>query len=426
VKTLSPVLTSFLRYVVIDTRCIETKPGETPQLPSSPGQTILINLLHEQLEELGIAKDRMIFLGDGSLMVELPADNGCENAPHVVLGAHVDTYPKQSGDVVPIVYAPYQGGNIVLPNEGTIIPAEDLVGLEDKTIVVPSGDSLLGGDDKAGVAEIMVALKRIVNMPHGPLTIIFFTDEEGGDSSFVKFLDPAKVAAWDIFYTLDGLEAGTIDIGCFNGAEVIVTFKGNDAHPGVGGKKIKSALAAAVCFCQSLITFCPRPWDFESNDPDGAFVHVTEITGTVGEATVTLIPRSFNLDELTGVLYRTISKLAEEAATGFDLPGFEVSPMVVGYQSTEEAVRRHPKHIDVVAGALYNSGLKIIKRRVRGGTDGAMLNLKFPQVPCINLGTGDRNCHEKSEFVVVEEMEAMVDALVLLVALYADQDKSTF
>lgn len=190
--------------------------------------------------------------------------------------------------------------------------------------------------------------------------------------------------------------------------------------------KIKSALAAAAHFCNKITTAWPQPWLFEANEPAGSFIHVTDITGNIGEATVTLIPRSFVLEELTGALYTIICYEAVDSAKFFDLPGFEVGPMVIQYQSTEEPLNRHPCHITTAKAAIEAADLKSITRRVRGGTDGAMLNLTFPDVPCINLGTGDRNCHQTTEFLVVEEMEAMVGVIINVIAAYANRNKSEF
>ncbi|MFA6018039.1 MAG: hypothetical protein WCT28_03330 [Patescibacteria group bacterium] len=293
-KNPSHVLISFIYYTLTTTRCIETEPDETPKLPNGEDQTELIDLLYRQLDELGVLQSYMSKLGDGSLVVELPATEGCKNAPHVVLGAHVDI----SGEVHPIVHGPYKGGDLTLPNKGmVIVTAADLIGLEGQTIVAASGD-------KAGIVEIMIAMLTILVNHHGPLTIIFFK------ASFIEFLDPNKVATWDVFYTLNGLEAGTIDISCSNGGE--------------------------------------------------------------------------------------------------------------------EQLEHHPHHVNLAQAAIKSAGLKSVTRWERESTGGAMLNPMLSNVPCIKLGTGDRKRHQKTEFVVVEEMEAMVTAIIDLIDEYARTNKSEF
>lgn len=411
------LLTLFLSYVDIDTRSVKAGPGEeNRKLPSSEGQSKLIDKLRKELIELGVLNEQIVILGDGSLKAVLPATAGCEGAPHITLCAHVDTYPGQPGEVSAIVHQRYRSGGIVFSKEVSIPPC-DLYGLEGQTIITSDGKSLLGGNDKAGLAEIMAALPSILAGPHGPLTVIFFTDEESGEAKFIQFLDPNEVADWDAFYTLDGLEAGTIDIGCFNAGNVTVTFKGTDAHPGVGGTNIKSALYAAAEFINQLNDNEPQPWE-AGPDSDSGMIYATDCTGNAAEAIVHVIARSFDLDRLTETFFNNVIDLANFAAGAFGLE-VEVSNMAVLYKSTENALNRQPHHIRVAESAVSASGLKVTKRRVRGGTDGAMLIETYPDLPCVNLGTGDRNCHQLNEFVVLEEMMKMVQAIINLVLEYS-------
>jgi len=405
-------LTRFLSYVAIDTQSVNGKPGEKKKMPSSEGQSVLIGILCQELLGMGIAAEQMTILADGSLKAVIPATEGCENSAHICLNAHVDTYPGQPGDVRPIVHEEYEGGDIVLSEEVSI-PASDLEGLEGETIITSDGESLLGGDDKAGVAEIMAALPHILNMEHGPITVFFFTDEETGAGNFIDLLDPAEVAEWDLFASFDGLEAGTLDVGCFNAGAVTVVFKGADAHPGIKGKDMKPAHYAAAEFVRKLNTTEPQPWESGANSGAG-FIYATDFSGNASTATVQIIVRSFNLQELTERFFIDLVDHANYAAAEFGLE-CKVSPMVIQYKSTKEAVNRHNHHVLLATNALEKSGLVVVKRKIRAGTDGAMLNVRFPNVPCLNFGTGEYNCHQRTEFVVLEQMLAMVQAILNLV-----------
>ncbi|MDD5251711.1 MAG: M20/M25/M40 family metallo-hydrolase [Patescibacteria group bacterium] len=413
----------FLQFVRIDTRAVEPAPDADPvsmKHPSSPGQTVLVDLLRSELEDTLGDTARLTTLGNGSLMVELAATNGCVGAPHVVFAVHVDTSPDQPGLAEPLIHQ-YVGGNIVLPKGGTIIPAEELKGLEGKTIITSSGDTLLGVDDKAGIAVLMSAIEWVVRgrVPHGPITLILCTDEEIGELG-LDHLPPEKVATWDVFWTLDGGPAGEIDIGCFYGVKCSVTFTGNDAHPGECGTKIKSALYAACGFVDSLSRSVLQPWDSSGND---SFVYAARIRdGSASRCVVELLPRSFDRDELMGLLYQTITELAAEQATRLGVKA-EVSEMDIRYVSTEEAIARHPEHVALAEAALQQHGLTVKKQRCRGGTDGAMMNVRYPDLSAPNLGIGERNCHQLTEFVVADEITAMVPVVVEMISAYGQMKK---
>lgn len=254
-----PVINRLLRYVRIDTRSIQPTPGVEQAHPSCPNQRLLADLLKEELVGLEVSPEQITNLGDGSFLVHFPATEGCENAPHVVFASHLDTYFGCPGGANPIYPEKvYQGGDITLPNNGVVIPASDLVGLEGKRIITADGTTLLGADDKAGVAAIMTLIELIPQYAHGPFTVWFCTDEEIGEVG-VKFLPPGVADTWDIFWTVDGKELNTLDVGCFYGAKVDVKFVGNDTHPGVSGQNLKPAHYAACRFVDKLAEW-PSPW----------------------------------------------------------------------------------------------------------------------------------------------------------------------
>ncbi|MFH0780281.1 MAG: M20/M25/M40 family metallo-hydrolase [Parcubacteria group bacterium] len=392
------LLNRFTSYAALDTRSKEREEGKEKPHPSSLGQKVLINLLLQQLEEMGVTQN-ILQLSDGSSLVQFPATAGCENAPHVVLAAHVDTYPSSPGAATTILHH-YAGGDIQLPKDGVIIPANDLAGLEGKDIITASGDSLLGADDKCGVAALMDLIDKIVNLnlPHGPLTFWFATDEEIGEVG-VEFLPAGTAEKWDIFWTVDGVQGNVVDNGCFYGAKVSVEFRGNDTHPGVEGKKLKPAHYAAARFI-SLLGDGPSPWTTEGEQ---SFIYVPAFPGgTAGNSKLTVYPRTFNCAEFES-MEAIIRKTAEEASKPFGVEAV-VGKTELMYVTTEVAIAAHPELLEPGLEAMRNAGYdKVQLHKVRAGTDGAMLNKTFSKIPAPNMGTGSRNLHGVREFLVVEE-----------------------
>jgi|GEM_PF-911603 len=415
------LLDRFLRYVKIDTRSVED--GE--KHPSSSGQTRLIDLLRYELMCFLVPEEQLTRLDDGSLLVELPATPGHEGAPLVRLAAHVDTSPEVSGVVKPMVHR-YQGGDIVLPLDDTIIPAKKLIGLEDKEIITSSGDSLLGADDKAGVAALMEIIRFFLESgsPHGPLIALFFVDEEIDGAGFVKHLPPEKFGQGGVFLTLDGGRAGLVDHGCFFGAKkTVVVFKGHNTHPGVGGLEMRSAIAAAADFVNLVTRAMSQPW---TTSGDQGFAHVTNMSGGAGQAEVSLILRSFNRDELA-YYQAQVENIARLVAVRLGVE-VSVSPLDFDYVTTEVAIARHPKHLEVIKAGLAAHGLDMRLELVRGGTDGAMLNKDslYQDIPAPNLGLGGGLFHEKGEFLVFDELVATILAIEEMISIYADMKADEF
>jgi tripeptide aminopeptidase len=405
------------RFVKVDTRAYSGT-DESLQRQSLHWQEDLIEQVLVLLPWMSFndGKAGIRRLNDGSHLVTIPATPGCEGMTHAAFVVHVDTYPGLPGAAEPIVHQ-YAGGDIVLPLEGTVIAAADLAGLEGRTIVTASGDSLLGGDDKAGNAILIAAINRVVEegIPHGPLSLLLCTNEEIGLFGATDL--PQKVVdSWDICWTLDGLEAGTIDVGCFNGSEVVATYVGHDAHVGIAGDQVKPAHYAACELVAKSADAFRLPWQSSDDQP---FLYATEILGgKCGGCSVKFRPRSFKrgyLDE-----YATDLRIMAQAIA--DKYGVELhmnDPKLL-YVNTAEAIEAKARwDIKQVRKIMQRAGLAPICRQVRGGSDGGMLNLKYPQLPAPDLGIGVRNLHQKTEFVVVEEMEKMVDVVVGLIAAYA-------
>lgn len=415
-------LDRFLKYVAVDTQSRKAAPGEEEQHPSSPGQTELANIVFQDLRDVGVPEGQITRLGDQSLLVYLPPTEGCEDKPVAAFAAHFDTYPASSGKVNPIIHEAYAGGDIVLPNDGVVIPAADLAGFEGSQIVTGDGTSLLGGDDKAGVAGLVEAVSRIIgeNLPHGPIYIWFCVDEEVGKIG-TDFLPEGVPDTWNIFLTVDGKGVDTVDIGCFNGAEATFTFIGNDAHPGIDGPKLKPAHFAAARFI-SEIGFLRCPWDPAS--PDDSFYYAFFLgEPTPAKAVVQCVPRSFirkEFDEIGDALRDAAKQAADDF--GVTLEGGELKVL---YVSTEEAIGANDRLMDVVFTAVSANGYPLVKERVRAGTDGAMLNMKYPHIPAPNIGTGARNLHGVREFLVVQEFETLVPTLLRIIAGFAELEQAT-
>ncbi|MFA5134532.1 MAG: M20/M25/M40 family metallo-hydrolase [Patescibacteria group bacterium] len=409
-------LDRFLAYAKVDTQSRKAAPGEEEQHPSSAGQAELASIVFQELCGIGVPEQQITRLGDGSLLVYLPPTEGCENKPTAAFAAHFDTYPASSGKVNPIIHD-YAGGDIVLPNDGTVIPAADLAGFEGSQIVTGDGTSLLGGDDKAGVAGLMEAISRIIGeeLPHGPLYIWLCVDEEIGKVG-TDFLPEGVPDQWDIFLTVDGKGVDTVDIGCFNGAEAVFTFIGNDAHPGIDGDKLKPAHFVAARFVSTIATL-QCPWD--PADAEDSFYYAFFLgEPTPGRAVVQCVPRSFDLRDLDGMA-KDLRGLAQEAADVFEVT-LEGGELKVLYVSTEEAIAANPGLMEVVFAAVGANGYPLVKERVRAGTDGAMLNMKYPDIPAPNLGTGARNLHGVREFLAVREFETVVPTLLRIIAGFAE------
>lgn len=411
---MSKVLERFLRYARVNTRSVQPVPGVEQSHPSSAEQKVLIDMLLTELSDMKVPSDWIKQLGDASFLIEIPATGGHENAPHIVLAAHVDTYFGCPGGANPIIHK-YHGGDIILPNDNVIIPATDLVGLEDKRIVTADGTTLLGGDDKCGVAAIMTFIEDMMthNLPQGPLTIWICTDEEIGEVG-VPFLPNGTAEKWDIFWTVDGERLAVVDIGCFYGAKVDVGFIGNDTHPGVSGHSLKPAHYAACRFVDQLGDV-PTPWKTKDEE---SFIYVPALpAGSAGKTLIPVYPRTFHKEEIPD-LAAIIKRVAEEAASKYGVT-VAISEAKVMYVSTEVAIDANRHLLQPGMDALREVGVEPQLHRVRAGTDGAMLNMTYPKIPAPNMGGGARNLHGVREFVVADELELIPNIIASMIGRYS-------
>ncbi len=417
------VVERFMQYVSIDTRSREHKLGEPLVSPSSDGQVLLLKRLQQELFAERVIRvydnetqerwAEVQRLNDGSLLARVP---GNLPGPHLAFSAHVDTHPNNPGRANPMVHH-YQGGDILLPIGGVKIPAASLKGLEGKSIITSDGSSLLGGDDKAGVAALVEALIRLVTLGINsvPVDFWFTVDEEIGKDNISAL--PADIAKkWDILFTADGDAVGVIDVETMAGGKVIVEFNGADAHPGDDGKSLRPAHYAAARLVERLSRY-PSPWNTSGNE---SFYYASAIEESGPNfARVLVYPRSFQPEEIAR-MGRIVEILAYNAAKRFGVK----SDSVVGpiYTNTALAIN---KRYDLLGPAL-TAHERVLGRppklqKVRAGTDGSAINLfYYPELPAPNLGVGARRVHSREEFVVLEELKLLPELILAIIAGYGN------
>lgn len=397
-----------LKYVKI---CTESSP-DTGATPPTPGQWDLARLLVEELKELGLESPSV----DEHCIVTawLPAAPGCEAAPALGLLAHMDTAPAFSGrDVRPIVHESYDGGDIVLPKEGRVIRAADfpfLAGLKGKTFITADGSTLLGADDKAGVAEIMTLCERLQaeNLPHGRLCIAFTPDEEIGEGPDHFDVDTfgAKYA-----YTVDGGAAGSIEFENFNAASAVVDITGVSVHPGAA----KGVMENALLIAQELNALLPPGAVPAKTEGYQGFFHLDRLEGTAAQARMEYIIRDHDKGEFT-VKKALLQRAAAQVQAAHPTARVEAAVKDT-YYNMREKLADCMHLVDNAKRAAELAGLVPAVEPIRGGTDGARLS--YMGLPCPNLGTGGYNFHGPQELACVEEMDGVVDMLAHLAALYS-------
>ncbi len=400
----------FLKYVQIDT----TADPLSPSFPSSEKQKDLARVLVQELQEIGIKDAKMDEWGYVYATIESNSDN--VNSPTICFCAHMDTAPDCSGtNVKPIVHRKYDGAPIVLPDDTTqIITTEKHSYLKKKIgddLITASGLTLLGADDKAGVAIIMDFAHYITNnqqVKHGNIRILFTPDEEVGRG--VEHLDMEKLNA-DFGYTLDGGTLGSIEDESFSADSVSITIKGISAHPGYAKNKMVNAIKVAAEFAAAL----PKSeWSPETTEKREGFVHPTSINGELESATVNLIVRDHDTSKLA--IYedklRTIldGVLANYPALEFD---FTVKEQ---YRNMKEILDTVPFVTNYAIEAMKRIGIDSEATIIRGGTDGSRLS--FMGLPCPNIFTGEMAIHSRHEYVSVQDMEKAIQTMVELVKIW--------
>ena len=405
------LLDRFCRYVRIDTTAVE---GATTY-PSSPGQLELGRMLTEELRGLGLkdaSQDE-----HGIVLATIPPTVK-HDAPTIAWIAHVDTSPETTGrNVKPIIHVPYNGEDLVLRGDPSkIIRTADnpeLPALKGKTIITTDGTTLLGADDKAGVAVIMEAAAQLMSrpeVPHGPIRICFTCDEEIGHG--VDHVDLQKLGAV-VGYTLDGGGQGEIDGETFSADLAVVTLRGVNIHPAIAKGRMVNAVRLAGLFLERLPRLVQSP---ETTADREGFLHPYRIEGGVAEVTLRILLRDFDTPRLAdrAELLRTIARTiaAEYPQASIDV---QVTPQ---YRNMADGLRREPRALAFAEEAMRRVGLQPKRTIVRGGTDGSRLTELG--LPTPNLSTGEHNLHSPLEWTCLEEMATAVRVLIELARVWAE------
>ena len=399
----------FLKYVAINTRSDEN--SET--FPSTAVQWDLLNALVEEMKLLGL--EDVTIDKYGYAMGTIPATKGKENAPVIGFLAHVDTAPDMSGENVrPRIIDSYDGEDIVLNNALTMKVAEfpELKRFIGHTLIHTDGTTLLGADDKAGVAEIMTAAEYLMAHPeieHGKIRIGFTPDEEIGRG--VDFFD-VKAFGADFAYTMDGGYEGELEYENFNAASAKIAIQGRNVHPGYAKNKMINAIEVA-CELNNMVPAIERPQYTEGYE---GFYHCIGLNGTVENATISYIIRDHDAE-----------KFEQKKVWMWDIVGMLNKKYGAGtltltlkdqYYNMRKMVEPHPQVIDNALAAMRDAGVEPLVRPIRGGTDGARLS--FMGLPCPNIFAGGMNFHGKFEYCSLNSMEKAVNVIINIAKRWAE------
>lgn len=401
----------FLKYVKIDTQ----SDASSPTCPSTPKQKDLAKVLVEELKEMGIDDAQMDEFG--YVYATVPATTSKE-VPVICYCSHMDTSPDSSGtNVKPLVHSNYDGRDLVLPDDPNVLirlaDHPDLAHQVGNDIITASGTTLLGADNKAGVAAIMDAAHFFMNhpeVPHGKLRILFTPDEEIGRGA--NKVDIEKLGA-DFGYTVDGETLGSMEDETFSADGVTIKIYGVSAHPGFAKGKLESAIKIAGDMLAALPKTRLSP---ETTEAKEGFIHPVNVSGIAEEAEITFIIRDFvdeNLAaheaELKAIMNKVLKNYPNSRAE------FIVSEQ---YRNMKQVLDQHPQVVNHAISAIERSGLTPKKGSIRGGTDGSRLS--FMGLPCPNIFAGEHAFHSKQEWVSIQDMEKSAETLVHLAMIWEE------
>ena len=401
-----PLLDRFLRYVRIDTQ----SDASSPTQPSTEKQKDLGRLLVRELRELGLADAELDT--HGYVYATLPATPGQETLPTICFCSHMDTSPDASGTgVKPIVHENYQGQDLVLPDDpNVVLRADDFDGLRQNighTIVTASGTTLLGADNKSGLAAIMTAVAYLTEhpeVPHGRLRILFTPDEEIGRG--VNAVDMQKLDA-NFGYTIDGETRGSIEDETFSADAAVINIAGVSSHPGFAKGKLENAVKIAADILAALPKDRLSP---ETTSDREGFLHPVGVTGKAESARIDLILRDFDSARLADhaeVLREVIDEVGRNYPNSFI--SLEITEQ---YRNMKEVLDLHPRVIALAERAIKSVGLELRRAHIRGGTDGSRLS--FMGLPCPNIFAGEHAFHSRYEWASVYEMEKAAEVIVAI------------
>lgn len=405
------VLDRFLRYVQIDTQ----SDGSSPTCPSTEKQKDLSSMLVKELLEMGIKDAHMD--ENGYVYATIPSTTD-KKVPVICFCSHVDTAPDCSGkDVKPIVHKNYQGKDIILPDDPSqvIRPSDHhhLKGMNGKDIVTASGTTLLGADDKAGVAEIMDAANHLMKHPdikHGTIKIMFTPDEEIGRG--VDKADLKKLGA-DFGYTMDGEAAGSLEDETFSADGATIKIQGVSVHPGYAKGKMEHAMKIAGEILARLPKYHLSP---ETTSGRQGFIHPVAMSGELEHAKLDFIVRDFTEEKLHEH-EALLEKIMNEVLVHYpnSTATMEVKEQ---YRNMYDVLKNHPEVADYAEEAIRRTGLTPKKSSIRGGTDGSRLS--FMGLPCPNIFAGGHAFHSRQEWVCVQDMEKAVETIVHLCMVWEE------
>lgn len=397
------ILERFIRYAEVDTQSIEAIADK--KHPSFEGEWDLLRLLEKELGELGL--EDVVLDEHGYLLARLPAN--APGIPAIAFSSHVDTADDVEGNHVKPVVNDYRGGDIVLKN-GMVIEAAgnpELAQYAGSKIITSEGDTLLGCDDKGGIAEIMTALSYLVKHPeikHGEVEILFSPDEETGYG--MDFFDATQLHS-KAFYTVDGGERYVVELECFNAATVKVRFSGVSYHLGAARGRMVNALTMAA----SYINAFPQAESPEATDGRYGYYCAQQASGNATEMEVTFYLRDFDYDNLLRRI--DVMKQLGKAMEAIYRGGKVVVDDRISYLNMGEAAKKDPRAVDAIFKAGKELGQPLRTEIIRGGTDGSRI-AQMQGIPCPNLYTGGHNYHSRFEWAA---LDAMNDSTALILGI---------
>ncbi len=403
----------FLEYVKFDTQSRE----DSDTFPSTPGQLVLLQHLHDELKALGLIDVSMD--KHGYVFATVPATSVKPDVPVIGLLAHVDTSPEMRGQgVKAIIHENYDGQDLVLPDDpSAVIAFEENPHLADQIgndIITASGTTLLGADNKAGVAEIMAAVEYLLSHPeisHGPIRVGFTPDEEVGNGT--AHFDVEQFGA-HCAYTMDGETLGELQVETFSADSITVTFHGFNTHPGFAKGKMVNAIKVAAEFTTRLPTDGLSP---ETTGGYDGFVHPYVMEAGVETTSVKLLVRDFDTKKLKK-MERLVEQLALEAVAVY--PGSRVEINVEeSYRNMKEVLDHHPDVVENACEAFRRANLEPRIEPIRGGTDGSRLS--FMGLPTPNIFAGEHNFHSRYEWISTSDMHKAVEVIIELCQVWEER-----
>lgn len=408
---MKPIVERFFRYVKIDTQST----WESTDIPASKNEFVLGQMLVRELKELGIEN---AWMDEKAYVFASIPSNSDRDIPAVAFFAHLDTAPDETGaGVNPRIVENWDGEDIVLnQNKNIVMRVEDFPYLRDsigKDIIVTDGTTLLGADDKAGIAEIMEAARHVMEHPeeeHGEIHICFTPDEEIGNST--EYIDIKNVPA-KYGYTMDGGELGEINFENFNAATATVTVHGTAIHPGESKGRMRNAVLMGVEFINKL------PWRESPVNTEGyeGFYHVTDFKGSVDRAEITIAVRDFEevgYEVRKKRIYQTVDFMNDYYG-----PGTIEAKIEDYYLNMSREVEKHPEVKEYALEAMRRAKIEPIVIPIRGGTDGS--SISFMGMPCPNIFMGSANSHSIYEYCTVQSMEKATEVILNIIKIFAEK-----